>query len=43
MALCRDVPFSKFDTDSTVAEAVADLSSNYSDFPHNPFPVPPVP
>src|SRR5919197_5407831 len=38
MALCRDVPFSKFDTDGTVAEAVADLSSNYGDFPHSPFP-----
>jgi hypothetical protein len=40
MALCRDIPFSKFDTDGTVAEAVADLSSNYNDFPHSPFPGP---
>jgi hypothetical protein len=40
MALCRDVPFSKFDTDSTVAKAVADLSSNYTDFPHCTFPGP---
>ena len=37
MALCRDIPFSKFDTNSTVGEAVVDLSSNYSDFPHSPF------
>lgn len=32
MALCRDVPFTRFDDDPTVAEAVADLTSGYSDF-----------
>lgn len=37
MALCRDVPFGTFNADSTIGEAVADLSSNYSDFPHSPF------
>jgi hypothetical protein len=42
MALCRDVPFGTFDTNSTVGEAVADLSTNYSDFPHSPFPGPAV-
>jgi hypothetical protein len=43
MALCRDVPFGTFDANSTIGEAVADLSTNYSDFPHSPFPGPAVP
>ncbi len=40
MALCRDVPFGQFDSNSIIDEAVTDLSpTNYSDFPH-PFPKP---
>lgn len=31
IALCRDVPFTRFDDDPLVAEAVADLSTAYSD------------
>ena len=42
MALCRDVPFGTFGANSTIGEAVADLSTNYSDFPHSPFPGPAV-
>ena len=37
MALCRDVPFGQFGADTTIGDAVTDLSANYSDFPH-PFP-----
>ena len=37
MALCRDVPFGQFDSDPTIGDAVTDLSTSYSDFPH-PFP-----
>jgi hypothetical protein len=37
MALCRDVPFGQFGTNATIDDAVTDLSTNYSDFPH-PFP-----
>jgi hypothetical protein len=40
MALCRDVPFGMFNVDNTVGEAVTDLSTNYSDFPHSPFSTP---
>lgn len=32
MALCRDVPFTRFSDDPIVAEAVADLTNGYSDF-----------
>jgi hypothetical protein len=39
MDLCRDVPFGQFDSNTTIGEAVTDLSTNYSDFPH-PFPHP---
>ena len=42
MALCRDVPFGTFDVDSTIGEAVADLSSNYNKFPVSPIPGPAV-
>jgi len=38
MALCRDVPFSEFGMNATVGDAVTDLSTNYTDFPHSPFP-----
>lgn len=31
MAMCRDVPFTRFDDDPVVAEAAADLSTGYSD------------
>jgi hypothetical protein len=34
MALCRDIPFMKFNSNNLIAEAVSDLSSNYSDFPY---------
>jgi membrane-associated phospholipid phosphatase len=36
MALCRDIPFRNYDTDTMIANAVSDLNSNtnYSDFPH---------
>ena len=36
MVLCRDIPFKEFDSNSIIADAVSDLSSNstYSDFPH---------
>lgn len=34
MAICRDVSFVQFDSDSNIGEAVTDLSSNYSDYPH---------
>jgi hypothetical protein len=40
MALCRDVPFGMFNMDNTIGEAVTDLSTNYSDFPHSPFSTP---
>ena len=39
MALCRDVPFGQFNSNTTISEAVTDLSMNYDDFPH-PFPKP---
>jgi hypothetical protein len=39
MALCRDVPFGQFGSDTTISDAVMDLSTKYSDFPH-PFPKP---
>ena len=32
MALCRDVPFTRFADDPVVAEAAADLSTGYSDY-----------
>ncbi|MCB0329636.1 MAG: vanadium-dependent haloperoxidase [Bdellovibrionales bacterium] len=32
MALCRDVSFSDYETDSTVSSAISDLNSGYSDF-----------
>jgi hypothetical protein len=38
MALCRDVSFSKFSTNSLIGEAVDDLKSNYSKFPIPPYP-----
>jgi len=37
MALCRDVPFGKYGVDNTISDAVADLSTKYGDYPHNPF------
>jgi membrane-associated phospholipid phosphatase len=39
MALCRDIRFDDFGSDTTIGQAVTDLSTNYSDFPH-PFPKP---
>jgi hypothetical protein len=36
MALCRDVEFLKFGTESLIGDAVADLSTAYSEFPANP-------
>ena len=38
MALCRDIRFDQFPSDTTIGQAVIDLQpTNYSDFPH-PFP-----
>jgi hypothetical protein len=38
MAICRDIPFNEFNTNSSIAEAARDLSMNYQEFPASPYP-----